>query len=387
MSGRERMRSAYRGERSVEIPVSPELWDAAALDLLPGPFHEHVGPWARRPFWRLLLDVHRHYLTDAWVVLGAGPYRRTACERHDEHRFVDEATIETISTWRVGGGELRTVSRTTRTYAGWKVEHPVKDLERELPLWERCFFGEPADLETGGIAEAIEATGDDGLVTVAVGELFTSFLASTLEGGTSRALLALADSPSDFERLRDRYAAHLGGVAAAAIDRAGAEAVFLNSGYTQLPVMSPAMYREWDVPVLRAVCAAAHSRGASVHLHNHGPILPILGDIVGAGIDIVCGLFSPPAGDVADLAGLAAEVVRLSSAAGRRPLALKGMIDPFGALLNGTPVQVEAEVRAQLDATAGIPFILGTQDGTLPGTPGANLVAMVRAGRAWRAGS
>ncbi len=71
--------------------------------------------------------------------------------------------------------------------------------------------------------------------------------------------------------------------------------------------------------MLRAVCAAAHARGASVHLHNHGPILPILPDIVDSGIDIVCGLFAPPAGDVADLAALAAEASRLSAepAAGR----------------------------------------------------------------------
>jgi uroporphyrinogen-III decarboxylase len=121
-----------------------------------------------------------------------------------------------------------------------------------------------------------------------------------------------------------------------------------------------------------------------VHLHNHGPILPILPDIVNSGVDIVCGLFSPPAGDVADLAALAVEASRLSAAGGRRPLALKGMIDPFGALKSGTPAEVEAEAGRQLDAAAGIPFILGTQDGTLLGTPEANLHALVRAGRAWR---
>ncbi len=49
------------------------------------------------------------------------------------------------------------------------------------------------------------------------------------------------------------------------------------------------------------------------------------------------------------------------------------MIDPFGVLRTGTPAEVEAEVRRQLDAAAGVPFILGTQDGTLPGTPEANI--------------
>lgn len=384
MTGRERLRAAYRGERPPEVPVSPELWDAAALDLLPGPFHEHVGPLARRPFWRLLLDVHRHYGTDAWVVLGAAPGRRSAGERRDEHRVLDDGAIETVTTWRCDGRELRAVGRTTRTYAGWRIEHPVKDLERDLAAWERCALVDPADLEVGEIVEAIEATGDRGLVTAAVGELFTSFLASSLEGGAGRALLALADAPGDLAGLRDRYAASLAGAAAAVVDRAGAEAVFLNSGYTQLPVVSPALYRAWDVPVLRAVCAAAHARGAVVHLHNHGPIFPILPDIVDSGVDVVCGLFSPPAGDVADLAALAAEASRRAAARGRRPLTLKGMLDPFGALRDGTPDEVEAEARRQLDAAAGVPFILGTQDGTLPGTPEDNIAAMVRAGRAWR---
>jgi uroporphyrinogen-III decarboxylase len=61
------------------------------------------------------------------------------------------------------------------------------------------------------------------------------------------------------------------------------------------------------------------------------------------------------------------------------------MIDPFGALSTGTPAQVEAEACRQLDAATAVPFILGTQDGTLPGTPEANIAAMVGAGRAWRA--
>jgi uroporphyrinogen decarboxylase len=61
---------------------------------------------------------------------------------------------------------------------------------------------------------------------------------------------------------------------------------------------------------------------------------------------------------------------------------LKGNIDPFGVLHKGTPEQVEAEVKACVEAGApGGGFILGTQDSTLGDTPIENLHALVAAGR------
>jgi uroporphyrinogen-III decarboxylase len=85
-------------------------------------------------------------------------------------------------------------------------------------------------------------------------------------------------------------------------------------------------------------------------------------------------MLEPPQGDVADLADF-------NRRFGDR-LAFKGNINPFGVLKTGTPEQVEAEVKACIEAGApGGGFILGTQDSTLAGTPIDNIHAMVAAGR------
>lgn len=371
MTPRQRMLAAYRCERPDRVPVSPELWDAAILDIERRPFHELFGPYSREPFWRLLLKAHRFHDTDAWVLLGPGSPRPETTTR-DEHRFIDESTIETVTVIETSRGTLRQVGRTSHSYAGWETERPVKEFPEDMVAYEEHCFADPWENDVTEVEQALEETGEQGLVTVAVGEPFLSFLGSSCEGGMSRALLHLVDYPDYCRELHARYVAHLGETTRMIVERTGVESVFLNSGYSQVPVVSPDLFRSWDLPVIRAVAEAAHRRSVPLHFHNHGRIRPILGALEEGGVDIVCGLFAPPTGDVGGIA-------ELRAACG---LALKGMLDPFGALLNGTPEDVERESRECIEgAGPDGGFILGTQDGTLAGTPAANIRAMVEAGR------
>ena len=54
-----------------------------------------------------------------------------------------------------------------------------------------------------------------------------------------------------------------------------------------VPIVSPAIYREWDKPVLAAVSAVCHRHGVPLHLHQHGWTVVLLGDLIEAGVDIV----------------------------------------------------------------------------------------------------
>ncbi|MBI2915000.1 MAG: hypothetical protein HYY08_03630 [Firmicutes bacterium] len=374
MTSRERMLTAYKGGRPDRVPVSPELWDAAALDVIGRPFHKVVGPYAEEPFWRMLLRVHDYYGTDAWVCAAPDSPAKKEGRIQETHRFLDDETIESEICYKTTQGDLHEVTRTTRTYAGWTMEHPVKDFAVDMPKYEECYFSDPWKYDVTEIETALEETGERGLVTVWLGSLFLSVLGSAIEGGMIQALMDVTEHPEYSSRLHDRYLKHVAEITRMVLTRTKAEAVFIDSGYSQVPVVSPAVFREWEVPVLETVSNVAHERGIPLHLHVHGKVFPILEDIIAGGADIICGLFSPPTGDVTDLSEL--------RRACRGRLALKGNIDPFGALLTGDPRAVEREVRECLEeAGPEGGFILGTQDSTVSGTPSENLFAFVKAGR------
>jgi len=207
-----------------------------------------------------------------------------------------------------------------------------------------------------------------------VGELFTSFLGTVREGGMVQTLYDLADHRDYAKALQARYVEHLRSLTREILRRTKAEAIFINSGYSGPPVVSPALYEEWDKPVLAAVAAVCRERSVPLHLHQHGHTRAVLDQIVDAGVNIVCPLLPPPQGDVDDLA-------ELKRRYGAR-LALKGNVDPVAVLLNGRPEDVERDVKRCLEAAAaGGGFILGTADSTVVGTPFESIRAFVAAGR------
>jgi hypothetical protein len=59
----------------------------------------------------------------------------------------------------------------------------------------------------------------------------------------------------------------------------------LGSGQSML--ISPALYRELIFPWHQRLCRQVHEQGAVVHLHSHGAIMPVAGDLAEAGFDIL----------------------------------------------------------------------------------------------------
>jgi uroporphyrinogen decarboxylase len=243
-----------------------------------------------------------------------------------------------------------------------------------MQAYEEYFFDDPTAFDLSEIRDCLEGVGDKGLVTPMVGELFTSFLGAVREGGIGQTLLDLFDHPDYVRRLQDRYIEHLSELTRVILERTRAQAVFVNSNYSGPPIVSPALYREWDKPVLAAVSAVCHQHNVPLHLHQHGYTVMLMPDLVDAGVDIVCPLLPPPQGDVTDLA----EVKRRFGAR----ISLKGHVDPIAVLLHQTPREVEAEVLRCIQAAApGGGYILGTADSTVLDTPFENIHAFVEAGR------
>ncbi len=374
MTSRQRMLAAYRHEIPDRVPVSPEIWDATAIAVSGRPFHEVRGPFAEIPWWQTHLRAFEHYGADAWIVPGIGPSPVQERIRISRSYFIDRDTIETDIIYHTSKGNLHSIARTTHDYDGWLLEHPVKRFPEDEEAYEEYFFSDVRACDLSEIRAAIDGVGEKGLVTPCVGEPFTSFLATVREGGMAQSLFDLVDHEEYCRGLQQRYVAHIADCTRLVLEGTAAQAIFVNSGYSGPPMVSPRVFREWDRPVLAAVAGVCREHGVPLHLHQHGHLMAIIEDIIAAGVSIVCPLFAPPQGDVADL-GL------LKRLYGGR-IAFKGNVDPIEVLLKGTPRDVEEQVRRCIEAAAaGGGYVLGTADSTVVGTPPENLRAFVEAGR------
>jgi hypothetical protein len=368
------MLAAYRNELPDTVPVFPEIWDATAIAVAGRPFHELVGPFADVPWWRTHLAAFEYFGADAWIVVAPGESPRQKELKRTSSRFIDAQTIETEITYHTAQGELHARARTTNAYADWLLEHPVKRFPADMEVYARFFFADPAGCDLGEVSRAIEGVGQKGLVTPMVGELFTSFLGTVREGGMAQTIFDLCDYLGYCRSLQRRYIEHVAEVTRLLLENTAAQAIFVNSNYSGPPIVSPALYRTWDLPVLEAVSRVCQEHGVPLHLHQHGHVLVLMEDLIRAGVNTVCPLLPPPQGDVDDLG-------RAKRLYGQR-IALKGNVDPMRVLLHGAPADVEREVKRCIEsAAAGGGYILGTADSTVMGTPFENIHAFVEAGR------
>jgi len=114
--------------------------------------------------------------------------------------------------------------------------------------------------------------------------------------GMERLLTSFLDEPSFARRIGEIVLAyHLVFVRLAV--REGADVVVLSDDYAHKtgPLMSPAQFREFVLPLLAEAVRSARATGARVVKHTDGDVREILDDIVGTGVDAV-GPLEPSAG-------------------------------------------------------------------------------------------
>jgi uroporphyrinogen decarboxylase len=324
------------------------------------------------------LAAHRYFGSAAWLLAGpAGGAVPGEIQR--SHRFTPEGDLVFHYRGRCAQGALEWSVKNNAVYYDWMWEHPVKDLPRDFPAFERLFLPPPETLELQPIRDAVAGVGGDGIVTAYVGSLFFSFIASHLEGGSAQAILSLLDDEPFFAGFQERYLARLRRVAERIVAETDAQILLLENGYSTAGIISPAMFARWDVPVIRAVAEVTRRAGRLLHLHQHGKCRALLDLIAACDVDLVEPFERPPSGDTPDLG----EIKRRY---GRR-LAIRGNMHSHATLLRGSPEDVEREARECLEAAApGGGFILASGDGVIAGTPFENIFRMVAAGEKYGRG-
>jgi len=139
--------------------------------------------------------------------------------------------------------------------------------------------------------------------------------------------------------------------------------------------VSREMYRRYFREPFRAYCSLAHKFGVRTMYHTCGNVLPLVGEFVDAGLDILQSL-QPQALGEEGLARLKREYGGV--------LALQGGIDIQDVLPHGTPAEVAEHVRGRAAVlSGGGGYIFGTAHNILPDTPTENIVALIEAYQRW----
>jgi len=371
LTPKQRMLNAYRGIHSDRAPVAPEFWyyfPAKVLGVDMITFEREV------PHWQALQQTFRHYGTDGWGVVGAG---LPTPDVTGNHQWTDlgEGRYEARVVRTTPAGSLTSRQQYDRVEPSWSVERPIKVFERDWPAYRYCCFGSIEEADWSGAQRALEAVSEDYLLEVMVGVQFFDFIANPREGGLQQGIYDLIEHETFFEALHEEYLDYLRRLTRAACANTTAESLFIGCSWSCLSLISPAIWRRWDRPVIQAVAEEAHAAGRLLHLHFHGRCRDVLADLADCGADCICPFERPPGGDITDIAELREAIADR--------VTMNGNVHTVETLIRGTPAEVRREVE---DVFANWRpdlrrLILGTGDQVGRETPDENLAAMIETGR------
>ncbi|MGD8399283.1 MAG: uroporphyrinogen decarboxylase family protein [Anaerolineae bacterium] len=139
--------------------------------------------------------------------------------------------------------------------------------------------------------------------------------------------------------------------------------------YNSGPMVAPRVYREYVYPWYVKIVDRCHEAQIPVGLHSDGDLSRLLPGLVDCGFDAIHP-FEPPMNNI----------VAVKREWGHC-IAVAGGIDLKGALCDGTPADVEAEVRTQVAALApGGGWLLGSSNSIPDFVPVENYRALLAAG-------
>jgi len=374
MTPKQRMLNAYWGLPNDRPAVAPEFWyyyPARVLGVDMIQFEREI------PLYRALKTTFTRFGCEGWGIVGPILPSPTVTSSTTE-RWVDADTLEVRVTTHTPKGELTHALRYHRREPSWVVERGLKDLGRDLPAWELATFGaEPETAEVSAMTAAWHEVGDTYLLEAAVGGTFFDLWGGAREGGFETALedFMTPQLTPLLERLQARHIERLVRLTRVICERTPFESLFMGCTWSCLSLLSPALWRRWDKPVIRAVAAEAHRHGRLLHLHFHGRCREVVPDFAELGVDCVCPFERPPGGDIAGLDGLRTVARQLH---GRTTM--NGNVHTVETLLRGRPADVRREVAEILEAFRDNPrVIVGTGDQVAADTPEENLHAMLAA--------
>jgi uroporphyrinogen decarboxylase len=367
MTSKERITVAMRGGAPDRVPVTLGLSEMVPVRYATDDYVEFF--WRRRiPLWRVRVETEfDRFGADSFLHLGEDPSPQDPPRETIRIRETP-GEVRYTEILHTPKGDLETDMFLAKDTPPSHLTRWVKDPEADAPkILELLKHPDSKSLE--GIRTAYREIGDRAHAGY--------WLPMPIDWWDSlRGTQSMVTDLYDHEGLLDSIFSAYREYAVALLDRVFREtpldSLGLGGSSTSMSVINPDLHRRHGLEFGRAVCEVAHRHGRPVQYHMCGrsrQALPITADM---GVDGFDALESPPTGNV-DLAEVKREF------GGR--VSLRGNVNSITVMLNGTPEDVEADVRRCMDAAkAGGGFILGVGDQTPYATPEENLRAFVEAG-------
>lgn len=371
MTPKERITLAFQNKKPDRVPVSPELWDVIPIKVSGRPFYEFSATsFGKFPLWKAQLEAYKFFECEAWIPVEPGPSERQKSMVSANSYFINPDLIQTDIIYKTSKGNLKEVKHSVFDYDMWSLKRPIEDLFTDMPKYEEYFFDDPSNLDYETINEAYKETGNYGICEGIVGNTFFEFLTLAREGGAVQVIFDLNDNPQFFKPIMERYVDYLSEIAESIIKNTKVDGIFLNCGSSVLTVISPEMFKKWDLPLIEKIGKIAKKYNKIFHYHLHGKGRAFIDDLVNSGVNMICPFEKPPRGDF--------DIIEIKQKY-KDNLAVKGNIDPF-FLEKASAQEIEDEVKkliTSIGKDGG--FTLASGDGVLKNTPFENIKAMVDA--------
>jgi len=140
---------------------------------------------------------------------------------------------------------------------------------------------------------------------------------------------------------------------------------FTDLAYKNGPIFSVNYYKKEFMPRLKKLNDTYHNAGVKCLFHSDGNIMPLLDDLIEAGIDGI--------NPIEVAAGMSVKEVREKYG---NKIFITGGIDVSQLMPFGTPEEVAEACRQAIDDTNGLGYFLGSTTELIPDIPYENILAM-----------
>jgi len=369
MTPRERLISAACLEEPDGVPVQPELWDDWT-----SVFFE--VPRGSVPLWKLQIKATNYFKCDGWFCVSLGKSQEEVSAVANIIRLED-GSEETKLLFRTPRGDLQTVTVNPIEDAGFVKEGLVKNLEQDLDKLDCIVFVDPWTRDTSQIGEASRCGGDSGVVSVGVSTSFFDFWAAHRDGGYTQAIYDFFDYPELMKAFHEKFSDFAVETAQVILTKTEADEI-LGTG-ANASITNPKILEEWDAPVIKRVLKVCKEYGVPFQCHIHGKCRECLPTMAKTASEVsmpitVSPLEPPPKGNIDDW-----EEIKQKYG---HQLCLRGSsIDTLRILAQGTPKDVEREVRSTIIKAADSGGLIVSGEGEPRHTPLENMWAYIKTAR------